>query len=388
MGNKGFNFKALSPPNLEELYKQLEDFVYQNRSIAQIHSLGFSAEGRDIKAVDLTDKTVPLSEKEITVIICGRHGDEIGAHASGLMLLQWLASKDAAHIRERQLLMIVPVANPDGFVRGEFFAPKDKLSEVEINTIGSLVETYLPDTLIDIHSLGRGDLEAIILAHSEHRGEDDFIYGILASRMLKGAEAAGFPFLVHTLGLQEPPPWTNVHYNNFICHKCYTHCHSIVFGLEVNHFALDLKNTALSAIAAIKPLLQSGNIRFPWERHLGYPNRILKGNLLTSIRSTGMDARERRLSREETWRNRSLFEEPKRKMLNERTIRIWTKYYGEPLSHYFCMCSRIRGKPNVARVRLNENEIEFFTCQDDCSTYVFADVRASEKGSYEFIIEF
>lgn len=388
MDTNPFDINVLFRRNLEDLYQQLDDFVGNYSEITEIHRLGLSDEGREIKAIHVTDIGRPLAEKEVVVIICGRHGDELGAFAVGLQLLYWLVSEEASDIRRNQLLIIVPFANPDGFVRGEFFAPKDKISVVEKNYIRLLVDTFQPDVLIDVHSLGRGDLEAIIAGHTFHTGEDDFISGLLCARMIKGAELGGYPFILHSLGVQELKPWTNVRYNNFICQECFELCHSLVFGLEVNHFALGLKDAALSGLAAIRPLLKAGNARFPWEYHSGYPNRIIKGNFLTSIRSTGKDARERRISRMEIWKNRELFEEPERQMLDRNTVRIWMKYHGEPLSYPFAICSRIRGKPNVAAVHFNKDEVEFYICQDRCSTYVFTDIPVLNKSDYELTIEF
>jgi len=373
---------------LDALYQDLDKFVARNQETAGVRSLGSSAEGYDIKAIYVTDREVPLEEKEIAMIICGRHGNERGAFAVGPELLEWLVSREGASTRNRQFVVVVPVANPDGFVRGEFLAPRDKLSVTEINAINALVKDWQPDAVIDVHSLGRADLEAVITAHTSHQGEDDFIHGMVASDMVRGAASQGYPFALHTLGTQKFIPWVNIGYNNFFCQELYDRFHPLVFGMEVNHFALDIADAARSGLAAITPLLETGNRRFPWEYCAGYPNRILVGNFLTSIRAAGKNSAERRRSRSEIWKNRKFFTEPKRVMPSRRMVRISTEYSGETLSCGVSLSCRIRGNPNIRHISLNnKKEVSFYTCNDDCSTYVFVDIQPVRAGGCEVSIE-
>lgn len=388
MHHHGLDFTFLFPPNLKKLYQQLGEFVGNYAEIVEIHSLALSNEGREIKSVYVTDPRRPIEEKEVVAIICGRHGNELGAFAVGLQLLNWLVSEEAADVTSNHLVIVVPVANPDGFVRGEFFAPRDKLSGTEENYIRLLVDQFQPDVLIDVHSLGKGDLEAVITGHTFHTGEDDFISGLIAAKMIEGAEQMGYPFVLHPFGVQQPKPWTNVQYNNFICQECFERCHSLVFGLEVNHFSLDIGDAAQSGVAAIMPLLKTVKKRFPWEYHPGYPNRILKGNFLTSVRAAGSRPGDRRNSRYEIWNKRGAFTEPLRKMPDRRTIEIRTDYSGETLLHPISFCCRIRGRPNIRHVYLDGCETNFYTCEDDCSLYLFSDVLSLNRGEYEFQIKF
>ena len=388
MYHNPFDLNFLYPPNLERLYQQLAEFGGNYPETVEIRGFGFSDEGREIKAVLVTNRGRPLEEKEIVAVICGRHGNELGAFAVGLRLLQWLVSEDAREIRKHQLLIVVPFSNPDGFIRGEFFAPRDKLSAIEKNYIGLLVDRFRPDALIDVHSVGRGDLEAVITGHTSHTGEDDFISGLLAARMIKGAEQEGYPFVFHQLGVQELQPWTNVQYNNFVCQECFELCHAIVIGLEVNHFALDIEDAAQSGVSAIISFLEAVTDRFSWEQHPGYPNKIIKGNFLTSIRAAGKQPGDRRESRYEMWRNKDQLSEPIRKMPNRKTIEIYMNYSGEELHHPVSLSCRIRGRPNIREVYLNESQTVFHTCEDNCSVYLFSDVFPLNEGKYKLQIKF
>jgi len=369
-------------PSLNEIYERLDQFVGANPDIARIETLGLSAENREVKAVYITDKSVAAAEKEIALVICGRHGQELGTRVIGTALLDWLASAEGKETRQHQQVIIVPVANPDGCVRGEFWAPKDKLSETEENTIARLASVYQPDAVIDIHSWGGVlDGEAIVTANTSDSGEDIFIHESIAAKMAERAAAKGYPFLIHRCRLSGG-------YNNFYCGMCYENFHSLVFGMEVNHSFLDTKENAQSGMAALKVLLDKGNTRSPWESHAGYPNRILLGDFFTSIRATGVNAAERRKSRYEIWKNKGLFKAPKRECLAPNSIRVTTKYSGEALSCSFALVCRMRGFPELKMIRLNGKNATATTYRDNCSTYVSIDIHPSGKKEYEAIIEF
>jgi hypothetical protein len=55
--------------SIESINKNIGKLSANNPGTVEIHSLGLSAEGRDIKAVYITDRGVPLVEKEIAVVL-------------------------------------------------------------------------------------------------------------------------------------------------------------------------------------------------------------------------------------------------------------------------------------------------------------------------------
>lgn len=367
-------------PSLDDIDQDLDRFADGHSDIAHIESLGLSAEGRDVKAVYVTDNSIPATEKEVAVVVCGRHGSELGTRVVGTALLDWLSSAEGEETRRRQLVIVVPVANPDGCMREEFWAPGDGLSETEENTIAALARAYQPDAVMDVHSWGGVlDGEAIVTANTSDSGEDAFIHRALGTKMVEEAARQGYPFLLHSVRLPDG-------YNNFFCGMCYGHFHSLVFGMEVNHSFLKPEETVESGMAIIKTLLNEGNTRSPWEPHVGYPNRILLGDFFTAIRSTGSNAAERRTSRSEIWRNRKCFTVPQREFLAPHTIRVATEYAGASLSGGYALVCRIRGSPDFKTIRLNGKDVEATTYEDNCSTYVCVDIHPSGKEQYELSI--
>jgi hypothetical protein len=382
---------------LGEIEKYLDKLSKDNPSMAELYSLGNSSGGKDIKAVYITDKDVPLDVKEIAVIMGLRHGDELGVVPAVTSLLDWLVSEEGAETRHRQMVIVIPVVNPDGFVKQEFGVPRDRISDDESKIILPLILKHRADLLLDIHSLERGDLEAVITGHTLHLGEDDLIHGMAAYRMMAGAGMAGYPYALHMLGIQSLAPWLSTPrpsqykssaYNNWVCAPAYEKLHSIVIGMEVNDFSLSEDECGKSGLAAIIPLLEMGNTRSLWEYASGYPNRIIRGNMLVSLRAAGQSAEELRKSRVEIWQKRDYFTNPVRMLPSKNRIRAKVEYAGEPLTTPFSICCRIRGNPVIKAVQLNESKTDYYVATDNCSSFVYIDVPAASAGTYEVSIDF
>lgn len=382
--------------SLESIENNISKLSANNPGTVDLHSLGLSAEGRHINAVYITDKGVPLAEKEIAVVMGLRHGDEVGVVSAVSSLLDWLVSQKGENTRSRQLVIVIPVANPDGFVKREFGVPRDRISEIEKTVILPLILGCQADMILDIHSLDRGDLEAVITGHTTHLGEDDLIHGIAACRMVEGAAEAGYPYVSHALGVQSLAPWlstprpprnASASYNNWVCAPAYEQLHSLVIGMEVNSFSLNDDECGNSGLAAIVPLLELGNTRSSWEYAPGYPNRILRGNMLISLRAAGQSAAERRKSRAELWQKREFFSDPVKIMPTTHSVQASIEYSGEPLSNAFSICCRIRGKPDIKNIRLNGIKTDYYTATDNCSSFVFVDVPPAGAGKYELSID-
>jgi len=368
-------------PSFEQIGARVAEFVRRNPGIARMEPLGLSEEGRPVQAVEVTDPDVAAADKQVALVICGRHGGELGTRVVGTAVLEWLASEAGARTRREQRVIVVPVANPDGCVREQFHAPKDGLSETERKTIAALAERTRPDAVVDVHSLGGNDVESVITAHTTRCAEDEFIQNALAGEMVRAAAAGGYPFDLQAVAFADG-------YNNFFSGLCYERFHSVAFGMEVNHRVLGPAEAGASGLAAIAGLLEAGNRRFPWQRETGYPNGVLIGNFLGAIQAGGADAESRRRSRCEIWRNRSGFAVPGRQTPEAGVVRITTEYSDGRLTVPARLCCRIRGKPNIRGVRINAERADWACLHDECSTYVFADAGPPVEGACELEVRF
>ena len=365
-------------PSLDDIYRDTRTFAERHPQIARLEPLGASPEGRPVQAVLVTDPSVPDAEKQVLLVICGRHGSELGTRVVGGALLDWLATAAAAQTRQRQVAIVVPVVNPDGCVREEFWAPGDGLSKTEETTILRLAQRWQPDAVLDVHSWGGAlDGEAIVAAATRDLGEDVPIYHAIGGKMLSAAAQRGYPFLMHTVP-------TGSGYNNFFCGECYERFHSVVFGMEVNHSLLTPAETADSGMAIIEVLLMEGNDTSLWQRHPGYPNGILLGDSFTSIRPVGDSAARRRASRSALWQNRDQFSTPTREFIPPRAVRIQLER-SAPLP--FALVCRIRGFPDLKATQLNGRDVEATTSTDSCSTYVSVEISHGSNDRQELRIE-
>ena len=392
--------------NYETLEDWVERFVSNHGKIARAEVIAESAEGRAIRAVHLTNAALPDNDKEVALIIIGRHGNEIGTRVVGPAVLEWLASDAAKEILDRQHVIVVPVANPDGCAHTVFGLPVYHLSGLEKRSLLSLAAKYPPDVVLDVHSLGKetsmglnwGGLEAIVIDHTANAGEDQYIIREMAREMIDAAAAGGYPFLFHTLepyqhSREKADGLTDYAFNNHVNAALYDTYHALTFGVEVNHFALKPHETAESGLAVIKSLLKMGNRVFPWELHAGYPNRIISGDFLASIRPRGKDAGERRHSRKDIWANRRFFRtpfDPYREVRDTHSVSATVKYTGEAeIAGGITISFRIRGMPRIKSVALNGERVDYYQKEDECSTHVVVELEAIKKDdTREIVAEF
>ena len=210
MGISNFDQIPMGEKGLQDFYRWLDTFVAEHKTLVHKESIGTSEDGRDIPALFVTNRAIPNQDKQIAVVTLARHGSELGARVVGPEILNYLVSDRARKVRDTQLVIVVPVANPDGFARDSFNSSMYRLTKTERLSLGklfSLKSTYPPDMIIDYHSLGKvegskidkGDLCAVIPANTTKWGMDEQIHQHVAQKMVQAAEDGGYPYEIHTL---------------------------------------------------------------------------------------------------------------------------------------------------------------------------------------------
>ena len=185
----------------------LDCFVEENKRIARKEVLGKSPDHWDIPAIFVTNRDMADDRKQIAVVTAARHGQEFGARVVAPEILRFLTSEEARKIRDTQIVIVVPVVNPEGFVTNQFCSSRTSLTKTERLILGGLFRTYPPDMIIDYHSLGPesgskydiGDMEVILPANTTKWAMDEQIHLLVAQRMVDAAEEAGWPYEIHTL---------------------------------------------------------------------------------------------------------------------------------------------------------------------------------------------
>ncbi|MFZ7110083.1 MAG: M14 family zinc carboxypeptidase [Desulfatiglandales bacterium] len=433
-----FDSIPMGKEGLEAVYDWLDGFVARHGGIAQKTVLGKSPDNWDIPAVFVTNRDIPDEDKQIAVVTAARHGQEFGARVVGPEILKFLAGDEARKIRDTQIVIVVPVVNPEGFVLNEFCSSMTSLTKTERLVLGRLFREYPPDMIIDYHSLGKemgsrhdiGDMEVIIPANTTRWAMDEQIHQRVAQKMVEAAEEAGWPYEIHTLedlstyyfggteigntpwstmkeklfvlhmqdfndhydipeeSVLDTRPWEpeKLAYTNYTCGPAYLKWHSLVFGMETNHGAIpEACRVAESGMVPCAALLRMGSDRFPWEKDPGYPVNILHGDFRVSIRPTGKHASERRASRTRIWGERQNFNHPQREIVDLETTKARVRYFGHDVPMEFALCLRMRQK-NIERVSLGGKEIGFEVFEDHCSTFVHIPLMMERAGVLEVSI--
>ena len=412
---------------LQEVYQWVDGLVAANEHVARKELIGISEEGREIPAVFITDPNVLDSNKETAIITLARHGQEAGTRVVGPEIMNYLVSGDAKDILGSQQVIIIPVANPDGFIRNDFHSHLTRLTHTERTVLGKLFNAYPPDMMLDYHSLGKtegsrfdsGDMEAIIPANTTRWAVDEQVHLYAAERMREAAEDAGYPFEIHSLEDTHAyyfgdrgvggVPWTFLRekvfllhmqdfndnfdipdraaYTNYTCGPAYMKWHTLVFGVETNHWSIpDAADVAISGLIPCKTMLKLGCTRFPWEREKGYPVNILHGDFRNSIRPVGKNAAERRASRTRLWNARKFFNMPQREMLDAETTRARVRYFGAELPMSFALCLRMR-QNEIKSVAVDGKQAEFETFRDRCANFLYVPITIEAAGTIEVFIK-
>jgi hypothetical protein len=434
-----FDHIPMGEKGLKEVYRWLDGFVEENKRITHKEVLGRSPDHWDIPAIFVTNRDIADELKQIAVVTAARHGQEFGARVVAPEILRFLTSDEARKIRDTQIIIVVPVVNPEGFVSNQFCSSRTSLTTTERLILGSLFRTYQPDMIIDYHSLGAeggskydiGDMEVILPANTTRWAMDEQIHLYVAQRMVDAAEEAGWPYEIHTLedlatyyfGERElgNMPWTSLKekmfllhmqdsndnydipeeaalnaltpqggqttYTNYTCGPAYMKWHSLVFGMETNHGAItDAGDVAKSGMVPCAALLKMGSGRFTWEKDAGYPVNILHGDFRVSIRPVGNTAAKRRASRIRIWGERNHFNYPQREMIDLDTTIARVRYFGDDLPMEFALCLRMR-QNHINSVSIGGKDIDFETFRNRCSTFVHIPIMMERAGVLEVKIK-
>ena len=116
-GKGVFDHVPFGEQGLKEVYDWLDKYVSTNKNIATKKIIAKSYPGNiDVPAVFVTNSSIPDDKKQIAIVTLVRHGQEAGARVVGAEILQYLATDDAKDIHDNQVVIIVPVVNPEGFI--------------------------------------------------------------------------------------------------------------------------------------------------------------------------------------------------------------------------------------------------------------------------------
>jgi len=304
-------------PPYEKLVEVLEKWSGEHQGIMTLEQLGRSKEGRPVYAVKLTDPKAKGDNKEHALVTALHSGLERSATTAMMAIIEWLLSDDstAREILQRQVVICLPVPDPDRYVKGEFSpiygdwtlkGPRDPKNVPEAVFVQRLMDQFQPEVLADIHGTNLAFERYIMFESSGTSYSNNALrpyYREIIRQMDEAALAEGFPSdtaesdaerIFFGPGLADMP--SRCWLGRPRCYGAiyaYYHFHTIVSASEVGWDR--------SGVLRHRRLLQIGNERWPGEYYPGYPTRVILGNTHARLTAYGQTAAERRRSRVELW---------------------------------------------------------------------------------------
>ena len=112
---------VLEHPSPEELEQGFQNWAEQYPRLFCYEKRGVTPEGRPILMGRITDSSVSNDDKQIALLTSCHVAKELNAGTGLLRFMKWLLGDDpqAAKIRKRQIVLVVPYTDPDGIASGE-----------------------------------------------------------------------------------------------------------------------------------------------------------------------------------------------------------------------------------------------------------------------------
>lgn len=314
-------------PTQQELEQGFARWAANHPDSFTFETRGRTLEGRPILMGRITDRREPDDDKQVALLTSAHGAKEMNAVTGLLRLMKWLIGDDAeaAEIRRRQIVLVVPFTDPDFIARGEhaesrpiyggWAAPGMRLWSAhgvarperhpEAVAIQRIMDEFRPELHIDFHGFNdprrtMWDSTGVSWASAVSR---PFLHEI-AAKIDAAAEAAGF---LITRGEQDDgktrttspvegfPDYTFYLRSAHPIFTLYPYCryHTLSFIMETG--------SEESLMVRTKRALQIGNERARYERYDGYPVNQVAIHTLLAVAAYGRNASERRKSRVELW---------------------------------------------------------------------------------------
>ncbi|MFH1265054.1 MAG: M14 family zinc carboxypeptidase, partial [Planctomycetota bacterium] len=162
----------------DEYEETLRFWGEKHPEILTVEPAGVSAEGVEIFLMKITDKSIPDADKQVCLITSLHGGPERSGTTTILHLAEWLLgdSPEAATVRRKQVVLLMPINNPHAFFVTDRFGnsagidpytgggPQNWDLETmtfkaidkspEIKAFLSVVDAYRPEVNADVHGIG------------------------------------------------------------------------------------------------------------------------------------------------------------------------------------------------------------------------------------------
>lgn len=292
-------------------YPTYEDCISESQAVAKaapdlaaFSEIGRTAQGRAIPLLTLTDPAVPDANKSVVLVSGGTDGSEEVGRAVALALARALLEPQHRIHLQRQVVLIVPVTNPDGTARnlpdrmgngsgieaGQVHLPGKPPATAEGRAMRELVETWIPDAHFDFHGLAGGGMGDSVYLYPAINAKWSIPVLYEVAREIEAAGArAGYPQDGRPRLWWEPrhnlPGWLARNYSSFCM---------VLEGTE-NYYPIE--NSIRAGLVRLFRLLEIGEeVRF-FQPQPNYPCDVVSGGLMGALMTSGPDYAARRQNR-------------------------------------------------------------------------------------------
>ena len=304
-------------PPFEKLEAVLKSWEREHPDVMRLEIPGKSVQGRPVYAVRLTDPDADDEHKEHALVTGLHSGVERSATTTIFYLMEWLLSgaPRAREILRRQIVVCLPVPNPDCYVRGEHGyvysewtpdGPKDAAGMPEAVAVQAVMDQYQPEVHADIHGLSMDFERYIMLENSGSSYSNSALRSYhreIIRQMDEAALAEGYPSDLQEadsermlwgpeLDSMSHKLWTG-RPRFYAATYCYHRYHTLPCTSEVSW--------ERSGFLRHRRLLEVGTDIWLSEYYPGYPVRVIRSNNYHQIVAYGQTAAARRRSRVELW---------------------------------------------------------------------------------------
>ena len=340
--------KKVHRVTLEEYQATMEHWEKRHPKILQVAVMERSAEGHPIYLLKITDSTVSAEDKQVALVTAMHGGAERSGSTTALHLTQWLLGDDpeAAEMRRRQVILVMPIIDPYAFFEGlrsrnsagirsyqgggaenwdlETLTYRKLDQAPEIKAFLRVVDRYKPDAYVDLHGTGLQSYPPEKIGDGKrYQGQTMFevtgsAYSNFALRpwdwriseaMIQAGLDAGYPsdryeadaqrgFWAPELDSLADRLWTGRPLF-YTAQYAYIRYHTLLTVLEIGW--------EKSGMERVKGLLRLGNRPWQGEPYSGYPVDRVKNYIGHFVTSWGGTAGERRRSRIELWEKQAGF---------------------------------------------------------------------------------
>ncbi len=291
-------------PTYEDAVRESHDLAAAHPQLATYSEIGKSEEGRPMPLLTLTDPSIPASQKSVFLLSGGTDGSEEVGRAVALGVARTLLEPQHLTHLQRQVVLVVPVTNPDGSVRNQAdnkgnangipatrtYLQDQPPATAEGRAMRALVDEWIPDAHVDFHGLAGGGM-----------GDCSFLYPTVNAKwsipilmeidkeIEEAGARAGFPQQGRPRLWWDPrnnlPGWLARNFSS-LC--------MVVEGTE-NYYPLE--DSVRSGVARMLRFMEIGEEVRYFQDYPNYACDLVSGGRMGALMSYGTDYTQRRRSR-------------------------------------------------------------------------------------------